>query len=123
MNEAQITEAAFVERLLAAVPEAQQVADEHFADYGGLLLHLLMADLLRFSARAFSSGDHETAAKLLEFMSSAFENGDDRVENAVAVSFVENVGALPDETPEFIASWPKSLIEERQRQLDWRPGR
>lgn len=57
----------------------------------------------------------------MTFVGSALDDGDERVKNAVAVSFVEHVGAWPGETPEFIASWPASLLNERERQLNWRP--
>lgn len=122
VNESQVTESNFVNRLLAAVPELAPVVDEHLADSEGkLLLHLLVADVLRFSSGAFDSGDRATASKVLTFMSAAFENADGNVGNAIAGSFVEHVGALPNETAEFIASWPKPLLDERDRQLNWRP--
>ena len=122
MNEPQVTESNFVDRLIAAVPDLVPVVNEHLADSEGeLLLHLLVADVLRFSSGAFDSGDRATASKVLTFMSAAFENADGNVSNAIAVSFVELVGALPNETPEFIASWPRPLLDERDRQLIWRP--
>ena len=122
MNEPQVTESNFVDRLLAAVPELAPVVDKHLADSEGeLLLHLLVADVLRFSSGAFGFGDRATASKVLTFMSAAFENADSNVSNAIAVSFVEHAGALTNETPEFIASWPKPLLDERDRQFTWRP--
>ena len=122
VNESQVTETNFVDRLLAAVPDLAPVVDEHLADSEGeLLLHLLVADVLRFSSGAFGSGDQATASRVLTFMSAAFENADGKVRNAIAVSFVEHVGALPNETPEFIANWPKPLLDERDRQLTLRP--
>ena len=118
MNDSQVTQLNFVDRLLAAVPEIGPVVHEHLADNDGkVLLHLLVADVLRFSVGAFASGDRDGAARVLTFMSAAFENADDKVDNAIAVSFVEDVGSFPDETPEFIASWPAPLLAERDRQL------
>lgn len=122
MIESQVTASNFVERLLAAVPEIGPVVDEHLADYDGeLLLHLLLPDVLRFSTAAFGSGDRVTAARVLALVSAVFEKCDGYVNNAIAVSFVEHVGAFAEETPEFIASWPKPLLDERDRQLNWRP--
>jgi hypothetical protein len=122
MTAAQVTEGNFLGLLLAAVPEVGHIVDEHLADQDGeLLMHLLMPDLLRFATNAFGAGNLATSARLLNFVGSAFENADARVDNAIAVSFVEHVGASPGETPEFIATWPRSLLKERDRQLNWRP--
>ncbi|MCU1417068.1 MAG: vanillate demethylase subunit, partial [Schumannella sp.] len=122
MTDAQVTEGNFLELLLAAVPEVGPVVDEHLADQDGeLLMHLLMPDLLRFATSAFGAGNLAMSAKLLNFVGTAFENADARVDNAIAVSFVEHVGGSPGETPEFIATWPRSLLNERDRQLNWRP--
>jgi hypothetical protein len=111
----------FVEQLEAEVPEAQAEVREHFEFYGELLLHLLMADLLRLAVRLFHAEEVEAEQRLLNFIDLALRRGDEAVENAVQVSFVEHVGAFPEETPEFIASWPVGLLAERDRQLSWRP--
>lgn len=122
MTDAQVREGNFLELLLAAVPEVGPVVDEHLADQDGeLLMHLLMPDLLRFATSAFGAGNLATSAKLLNFVGSAFDNADPRVGNAIAASFVEHIGASPGETPEFISTWPRSLLKERDRQLNWRP--
>ena len=113
-----VTERNVLSLLRERVPETTQLIDEHLADDGGeLLIHLLMPELLRFATRAFGSGQVAVSQNLLTFVGSAFDDGDERVRNAVQVSFVEHAGAGPGETPDFIASWPKSLLDERQRQL------
>jgi hypothetical protein len=118
MSRLRVTEDNFLELLSAAVPEAVPLVDEHLADYDGdLLIHLLTSDLLRFATAAFGSGELLTSEKVLTFVGSALDDGDERVKNAVAVSFVEHVGAWPGETPEFIDTWPASLLNE----LNWRP--
>jgi hypothetical protein len=117
-----VTEDNFLALLREAVPETVPVIDEHIADVDGdLLLHLLMSDLLRFATATYASGEAGVSDRLLQFVGSALDDGDKRVKNAVQVSFVENVGPEPGESPEFIATWPKSLLEERERQLNWRP--
>lgn len=122
MNATPTTNDNFVERLVAAVPEMQDVVSEHLSDnYEELLLHLLVADLRRAATSAWGADDFELCARLLEFMSSAFETADDDVDNAIAVSFVEHIGAWPEETPDFIASWPEPLLVELDRQRQWRP--
>ncbi|GIM98255.1 hypothetical protein [Paractinoplanes toevensis] len=49
MMRSMIIGADFVDQLEAVVPEAHNIVVEHFAGNDGLLLHLLMSDLLRFS--------------------------------------------------------------------------
>jgi hypothetical protein len=107
----------FVDRLLAAVPEVDAEVREHLSDYDGeLLIHLLMGDLRRTAVRLFHDGAFQVEQRLLRFVDLALRQGDDAVENAVCVSFVENAGFGPGETPEFIASWPDGLRSELDRQ-------
>ena|SRR5438105_2604476 len=118
-----VTEASFVEQLLREVPEAAGVVSEHMSDYDGeLLLHLLMADLLRFTVQAFHTGQSDVVMRALGFVDRALDEGDEAVENAVAVSFVENVGLGEGETPSFLAVWPPALVAEKARQEAWTPG-
>lgn len=50
-----VNQASFVAQLLAEVPEAGGVVSEHLSGQEGeFLLHLLMADLLRFTVQAFT---------------------------------------------------------------------
>ena len=111
-----VPEESFVELLIQLVPESRNLVDEHFADYDELLIHLLMSDLLRFATAAFAHDDIDLTQRLLQFLDHALREGDERVNNAVAVSFVENIGTHEGETPEFVASWPRGLLDERDRQ-------
>jgi hypothetical protein len=118
-----VTQASFVEQLLAEVPEAGGVVSEHLSDQEGeLLLHLLMADLLRFTVQAFKAGQTDVALHALGFVDRSLREGDEAVVNAVAVSFVENVGFGEDETPAFLAAWPRGLLAEKARQEARTPG-
>ena len=118
-----VTQASFVTQLLAEVPEAGGVVSEHLSDQEGeLLLHLLMADLLRFTVQAFHAGQSDLTLRTLEFVDSSLREGDEAVVNAVAVSFVENVGFGEGETPAFLAAWPRGLLAEKARQEAWTPG-
>ena len=120
-SDIEITNDTFVADLLTRVPEARGVCEEHLDTFGELLLHLLMADLLRFAVECFQVSDRETLDRLLIFIDRSLRHGDSFVENAVQASFIENVGASPEETPEFITSWPLTLKAERIRQINWRP--
>ncbi|HEU4676354.1 MAG TPA: hypothetical protein VFS29_10220 [Motilibacteraceae bacterium] len=57
----------------------------------------------------------EAAQRLLRFIDLALRQGDADVANAVQVSFVELAGAFPEETPEFLASWPAALRAQLDR--------
>jgi len=98
--------------LVVAVPEASGVIADHLDDYDALLLHLLAADLLRFTVAAWDNGDRALASRSLAFVDLALREGDEQVVNALCVSFIENVGAGVGETPAFIESWPHALAAE-----------
>jgi hypothetical protein len=114
-----VTSEEFVAALAASVPETSSLVAEHLDDNDGLLLHLLLADLLRLAVGSWHNGDTELSSRLLSSIDWALHEGDEYVQNAVCVSFVEHVGAGEGETPEFIASWPEALTAEvalQQRQ-------
>jgi hypothetical protein len=107
----------FVHQLEEQVPEARPVLAEHLEDQEGeLLLHLLLADLLRLAVQRFHSDERDVADRCLLLVDRALREGDEYVQNAVAVSFVENVGVFPGETDDFIASWPQGLLNEKASQ-------
>ncbi len=93
------------------------MVDEHLRDQDGeLLLHLLVADLRRFAIATFESGDEDLSHRLLSAMDIGFREGDEEVENAIAVSFVEDTGWWDPAMQPFIASWPNGLQAEVTRQ-------
>jgi hypothetical protein len=110
---------AFVALLAKDAPELHATISEHYADNDELLLHLLLADVLRYAAAAFKR-DRDVVRRILDAVDLGLRTGDEYVQNAVAVSFVEHVGAYPDQTRAFIASWPAALAAERQRQINYR---
>jgi hypothetical protein len=104
----------FVQALSGEVPTASLVIEEHLADNEGeLLIHLLMADLLRFCVAAFTADETGSSRRCLDVVGSAFETGDEHLRNAVEVSFLEHAW---DEHPRFLATWPDSLLQEWRRQ-------
>jgi hypothetical protein len=107
----------FPERLVDAVPEAGAIVEEHLNDQDGeLLLHLLVADIRRFVLAAHERGDEELTGRVLAFLDLALTTGDSAVENAIAVSFVEDVGWWDPAVQAFIAIWPAGLRAEVKRQ-------
>jgi hypothetical protein len=106
------TRDSFLEAVRAAVPEAADIVAEHLADNDELLLHLLMADLLRLTASSFARGRTEVTDRLLAFVDGCLRDGDEDVVNAVLVSFVEDFGAGHGETEALLARWPPALRAE-----------
>lgn len=94
----------------------QTVVLEHLEDNDGLLLHLLTADLRRYATEAFDSGRSDVLQRLLNVINRALVDGTEDVENAMAVSFVEDTGWWDAEIQPFIESWPSELRSEALRQ-------
>jgi len=106
----------FVYELGTQVPELQPIISDHLEYFEELLIHLLMSDILRFATEQFGQSSTDVASRVLAVVDVAHRLGDDRLQNAVAVSFVEHFGAWPGETDEFLATWPSPLREELERQ-------
>jgi len=112
----------FLTALGSEVRETQPLVREHLLGNGGLLLHLLTADLRRYAIEALSSGGSEVLRRLLDVIDRALRDGTDDVNNAMAVSFVEDTGWWDPAMRPFIASWPQGLQAEVGRQRDRRPS-
>jgi hypothetical protein len=111
-----ITQDSVVDDLMVEVPEAAETVRSHLDDQEGeLLLHLLMADLLRLTVGVFRDGRPDVARRLLEFVDRCRAEGDANVRNAVLVSFVEDYGFGPDEPEELLSLWPGGLRAELGR--------
>jgi hypothetical protein len=116
-----MTQSDFVASLVAAVPDTQPIVDEHLRDYdGSVLLHLLVADVRRFAIASFEQGETERLRRLLAFVDGALRDGDEAVQNAIAVSFVEDTGWWDPAMQTFIATWPDGLRVEAERQRNHR---
>jgi hypothetical protein len=105
-----VTPQAFVALLVAAHQKSAELVREHYADYDDLLIHLLMADVLRLCVSEFAAGNRALSDRLLEMVNTALRQGDPRLVNAVLVSFVEHAGYGEGEPPEFLATWPDDLL-------------
>lgn len=108
-----MTRGRFLVTLLAEVPEIAPLVAAHLDDQEGeLLLHLLMADLRRFLIDAWQRQDDDLVGRGLGLLDTALTAGDEYVENAVAVSFVEDTGWWEPDMQPFIATWPAGLAAE-----------
>jgi hypothetical protein len=116
-----LTATDFLDTLAREVPETHPVMAEHLKDNDGLLLHPLTADLRRYAIQSFDSGQSDVLDRLLAVIDMALRDGTDDVQNAMAVSFVEDTGWWDLAMQPFIAVWPSSLRAEAERQRNWRP--
>jgi hypothetical protein len=83
----------FPKILGSVVPGFDRVYDEHVADNGGVLPHVLVGELVRFlvsqvEASGASSSALRAAMPLLE---DAMAGSDARLQELIAVSFIENL--------------------------------
>ncbi len=88
---------------------------EHLADNDGeLLLHPFVSEVRDFAIQTFEAGDRDVSARLVRVFELGLVDGDDRVQNAVSVSFVEDTPLWAAERADFIASWPDRLRAEAE---------
>lgn len=86
------TEAA-IEQLVAAHPDLAPVLAEHLEDnFGEMLPHLVMADVVRWLV-AHRDSDAAVCASVLAWMETGFSEGPEDVRGLIAVSGVE---LIPD---------------------------
>lgn len=111
-----MTPVEFVSRVRAADPRLDVVVDEHLADNEELLLHLLVADLRRCAEAAQESRDFDLRDNVLALMDSALADGDVALDNAVAVSFVEDSAWWEPGKEQYLEAWPRTLTDELNRQ-------
>ena len=85
---------AFVRELVDRFPELKPMLDEHLDDnFGSVLPHLFLADVMRFIAATCSSPDaargKQAVQPILDYLEARFRDGDDKVKELISVSFVE----------------------------------
>lgn len=106
-----------VDLLMERVPEAKATIQQHLDDNEHeLLFHLLTADLRRLAITWFEHRHYEPLGRLLQVVETGLQEGDEDVENAIAVSFIEDSGWWDPTTEPFTASWPPGLQDELERQ-------
>jgi hypothetical protein len=117
-----VTPDEFVARLKRDVPEVRPLILEHLEDNDEILLHLLTAELRRHAKEAFDAGRSPELVRLLGVLNAALIEGDNDVENAIAVSFVEDTGWWDPAMQPFIEAWPPDLRREAARQQNSPPA-
>ena len=116
-----VTSADFVSRARSTDPRVAAVVDEHLIDNEDeLLLHLLVADFRRQAQAAHDLHDFGLRDTLLALLDWGLAEGDEAVDNAISISFVEDLGWWEPGMDEYLAAWPPALTAELQRQRDER---
>jgi hypothetical protein len=90
----------FSDQLRVAVPGFAGIFDEHVADNGEVLPHVLLGDLVRFLSNEIQVHGVETGAvqQAMALLECGMASDDARLQELVAVSFLEN---LEPEDPSF----------------------
>ncbi len=111
----------FIAELVRVCQEVLPIVREHLVDMDGeLLLHLLIADIGRFASAQHAKGDVALSDRILRVVAEAFVGDlDAHVQNAVAVSFVENFVPTDGDDDAWFNSWPTELHREAERQELW----
>lgn len=116
-----MTETDFLDALAIHVPETHPVVDEHLQDNDGLLLHLLTADRRRIAIQSCDTGQSDVLDRLPALVDVVLRKGTDDVQNAMSVSFVEDIGWWDPAVQPFIEALPAGLRAEvdRRRSQRW----
>jgi 3-hydroxybutyryl-CoA dehydrogenase len=101
-------------QLRARVPGFERVYDEHVGDYGTVLPHVLLGDLVRFLAGEVqaSGADSVAADEAVRLMEQAAASGDPRLAELVSVSFLENLDEDDEMFPAVRRRFGPHLAEE-----------
>ena len=96
-----VDHAAFERLLVSSLPDlAAEIDDEERS-----LLHMEMSAVARATCRAIENGDENSIRRHFEFIDSVLSNAASDVENAVHVSYLENI-FLGEERAAFLSVRP-----------------
>lgn len=110
-----VTYADFLSDLALDVPDLGPIVAEHLDDNDGELLpHLLLSDIRQWCLEHVAT-DPATVQRVVDGLDRAVGSGDEAIENAVAVSFVEDL--MADGAP---GEAVLALVPPRMRaMIDW----
>lgn len=83
-----------VQQLAATFPAIAELLDDHVADCGDMLPHVVFGDITRYFVELVRSplpDDDLKAVALLAELATAFERSDESVRELITVSFLENL--------------------------------
>lgn len=94
---ADVTYDNFVQKLLVAVPETRHIYQKHLEDNGETLQHVLLGDITRFVIDSYRSANTPVLTRILEFLEISVSSSDDKLQELVVVSFLENLHQAGDD--------------------------
>jgi hypothetical protein len=116
-------ELTFVDRMLAEVPFLRAKVLDHLTTYRHPLIHIFLGGtVVPQACGLYAAGHADLVRPLLEFLDREFDR-DDRVENAVAVSFVEMLPDPGNPGSELEQGLGPKLRAELARQRAWTAAR
>lgn len=81
----------FVQSLLAAVPETREIHQLHLENNDEILPHVLLGDVTRFVIDTYRRSNTELLGRTLDFLEEAVSASDEKLQELVIVSFLENL--------------------------------
>lgn len=84
-----LTEANYLEFLLAKVPEFKATYEEHLEDNEEVLDHPLFGELFHFTLDAYEQGKTDLASRIIAFINAAAQSNDESMLELVQLSFLE----------------------------------
>jgi hypothetical protein len=100
MGQIKVTFETFVQQLILHVPEFKPAYDEHVKNNPTPLLHVLTGDLTRFvidiyreskSGQPTEQQSRQLLSKCLSFLEESISSPDEKVQELLSVSFLENL--------------------------------
>lgn len=89
-----LTSKELVFELVSRVPELKPLYDEHISDFDELLPHLFFGDVTRYVAQHLRIDDSHSLSsvvKALNVLEEGMVIGDDKAQELISVSFLENL--------------------------------
>lgn len=109
--------AGFPEQLRAQVPGFDRICDEHLHDCDETLPHLLVGELVRFlSDEVRRHGERSNALRqAMALLEQGMGSADPRLQELVAVSFLENLDSADEAFPAISSLFGPRLREQYER--------
>jgi hypothetical protein len=111
-----------VPRLVTEIPELCALYNEHLHDYGELLPHVFLGDVTRFVITAFECSINrqdmlrlcDGAMRILSLLERAMSSSDEKLQELVSVSFLENLNHTSKTYTQIRARLGPRLLKELQ---------
>lgn len=97
-------------------PELTTLLFDHRRTFGGdTLPSLFLADLARWAASRFVSGNDDVVVGLLDFLEESFSDGSENLRNLIAVGFIESMPHSREQGGEIRRLLGPSMAQEYEK--------